>query len=380
MVFAVIFRPKILFCINILLEKLNSNIFSVNFEEKINFPTIQVDSRQSKILDISPEVYVVNADVTEINQFLKVRKKLGFNASTKYIFTGNNTTFQFPSVFSDDAIFVNSETGKIHMKNINKNQDLGNCFENERKFTNIFAKKIDFRGKELSVCTHKCIPYAFKNNTRRGIDVEIIGMAFDLLGIDVKFLLFPYPIGNVDSYLTKMFTTKICDIYSGIKFRKLFDCTDTHIFDTLHWVIKTPEEMPRWKYAFKIFTLDIWLSCVMSTTFMSFAYHLTTFKSRSFKRISNLPQGFLITLKLFLEQSHSWKTSNISTTIIFIIILFSSCMINAFFKSKFAYLLSGFNLDDPIDSFEAIMANKMTIKMPLNVKTFLKVNLKQWNI
>ncbi|KAL3270972.1 hypothetical protein HHI36_021475 [Cryptolaemus montrouzieri] len=368
MISAVIFRSKILFCINILLAKLDGNIFSVNSDEKTNFPTVQVDLKQPKILDVFPDVYIVNAEITEMNRFLKLREILGFKDSTKYIFTGNNKTFQFPSVFNDDAIFINSATGKIYMRNVNKNQDLGNCFETDSNFTNIFAKEMDFRGKELSVCTHKYAPFAFENNTRRGIDVEIVGMALDLLGIGVKFLVFPYPIGDIDVYLTKMFTMKICDIYSGIKFRKLFDCTDTHIFDSLHWVIKTPEEMPRWKYAFKIFTLDIWLSCIISTIFISIAYHLTMIKSRSFKRIRNLPQGFLITLKLFLEQSHSWKTSNVSRTIILIIMLFSSCMINAFFKSKFAYLLSGFNLDDPIDSFEAIMANKMIIKMPLNMK------------
>ncbi|KAL3270975.1 hypothetical protein HHI36_021478 [Cryptolaemus montrouzieri] len=327
-----------------------------------------------------PDVYIINVDATTTTKFLKFRNKFGFNANTKYIFISRNSSFKFPLIDSDTAIFVNSETGKIYRRSVEENQSehIGICFEPNNNYTKMFENELNtWKVNEISVCTHIYPPYEIEDDVRKGIDVEILKMTFDLLRIKFKIVVFPYPVGKIDDYLTNMFAKNICDTYSGIQARVLFDFTDPHFYDTLHWVTRTPEEMPRWKYALKNFTIDIWFSCMISTIFLSIVWHLTIFRSKSFKRISNLPQGFLITLKLFLEQSYSSKTSNISQKIMLITILFTSFMINAFYKSRFTYLLSGFNINEPIDSFEAIKANKMMLKIPHSVQQFFEYDPKE---
>ncbi|KAL3270971.1 hypothetical protein HHI36_021474 [Cryptolaemus montrouzieri] len=340
---------------------MNGSIFVINYMYKIDFPNVQVDVRQPKFFGTfpgTPDVYII--DATDMKLFLKFRNKMGFKTTTKYIIIGKNASPEFPADFSNKAVFINTETGEIHNEN-----NHGNCFKTEN-FTSIF--KNNWKRKEINVCINKSPPYTFENDTKEGIDIEILKITCDLLKIDVKFLYFSYPVGNLDAYFTNVFAKNICDVYNRMRPRPLFDFTHPYLFDTLHWVTKTPEQIPRWKYAFKIFTLDIWLSCIFSTTAISLVWHLTTLN----KTFIHLPQGFLITLKLFLEQSYSWKTSSVSRTIMFINVLFTSFMINAFYKSRFTYLLSGFNVNKPIDSFEAIMANKMFVILPYSVRVFFE--------
>ncbi|KAL3284929.1 hypothetical protein HHI36_019062 [Cryptolaemus montrouzieri] len=354
---------------------MKGNIVVVNYIDGINFPIVLEDLRQPTIRRSSfesPDIYIVNTDVTELNQFLKFRKELGCKAATKYIFHGQNFTFQFSSTYNHNAIFINSKSGKIYNRKVseeNPAKEIGDCFEMKYNFINIFEKdEQPWKFNRISACEHKSPPYNIENDTKKGILTEISELVFESLKIDVKFVRFPYHLGNVDTYLTNIFDKNICDIYTGIKPTVLFDFTYPYIYDTLHWITKTPDEIPRWKYALKIFKLNSWLSFIFSIILISVAYHFTMFRTGSFEKIMHLHQGFVITLKLFLEQSHSWKTSNLSREIMFVTILFTSFMINAFCKTRFTYLLSGFNVNERIDSFEAIMANRMSVKISYSIE------------
>ncbi|KAL3271597.1 hypothetical protein HHI36_022072 [Cryptolaemus montrouzieri] len=205
-------------------------------------------------------------------------------------------------------------------------------------------------------------PYAFcVDCENKGITLDLISMALDLLNIKSKLegALFINPDVKkiVESILED---SSVIFLITGASSE--FDFTQPFLYDNGYWIIRSPNEIPRWRYIIRIFSVEVWASWILSSIFLTLAWFATIYRRTSkLNTLNDAIQGFLIILKHFIEQPFSLKPSTISQSIVLATILMSTFLMNLFFDSKFSYILTGFNYEKSIESFEDLMENKLEV-------------------
>ncbi|KAK9874173.1 hypothetical protein WA026_002525 [Henosepilachna vigintioctopunctata] len=365
-----------LICINYLIENRVKNenyALVIDYEELFDFSTIRINQKNLEVPEChlhKPAVYIVNLDVTNMRYFFNVRKHLGFDHLTKYIFIGRNFTYKaerelFLFVVKD-AVFINSMSGDIYLRSIYTNSKiggkLGNCFEKSQNLNETFSDAlIRHNGKSrINVCFFDQDPYAICTKcNKKGIDIDIQTMVYNLINVTTHFVKKKPPLKEVTKQFNYVFSTGECEVMPGLLSIDGFDFSYTYLFDSMHWVVHVSDEIPKWRYAFKIFSPHIWFVWILSSISLSLALYLTTYEKNNRCQVLSLFKGLLLISKLFLEQPNEFITSKLSQWIIFVTILISTYLINLFYKSRFIYLLSGFVYEKSVDSFEDIMNNKL---------------------
>ncbi|KAK9874172.1 hypothetical protein WA026_002524 [Henosepilachna vigintioctopunctata] len=340
-----------LICINYIVKNQidhGKNAVVVDYEFILNFPLLQMNQKNVEVSKYHlpiPSVYIVNLNNITMTTFFGVRNVVGFDVFTKYIFIGSNFTYKperdlFTFVFKD-TVFINSLNGDIFLTSINTNSNIkekmGNCFVNEQNLVEIFPTHL-IRPKNVSVvsvCFHGLPPYVICTECeKKGIEIEIYTMLFSLINMTGYFSKNEIPRNKMQSLLEYKLDAGKCEVLPGLLANNDFGFTYTYLFDTLHWVVHVPEEIPLWQYAFKIFSPYIWITWILSSTSLSIVWYLTLSNKNSSNLFMTLTNGAILIVKLFIEQPNA---------------------------SHSTYLLSGFIFEDAIDSFDGIMENKLTL-------------------
>ncbi|KAL3271596.1 hypothetical protein HHI36_022071 [Cryptolaemus montrouzieri] len=383
---AVVFLSVKTLCINYLLLNYNSKesyaVIATN-EVAFPFPAIRVDvdtfSGFEHIVSRTPNFYIIDIDTETLNitQFLSLRKKLGFSNYTKYLFVGEKLFFDFESnpstKFTASLMLINPQNYEVWKRTIELGRKSMSSTDTETIMDNSFFCGIQGNENSRFIQEFNVTVYFFygppytlcENCENRGIVLEMISMALDLLNIERKFVgnLFLNP--DVKKIIDSIFLEDSGAIFLGVPVTDEYDFTQPFLYDNAYWILRTPDEIPRWRYIIRIFSSEVWTVWLLSSVLLSLAWFATIYRrTRNHKTLTHYIEGLLIILKHFIEQPHILKPSSLSQNIVLYTLLLSTFLMNLFFESKFSYILTGFNYEKSIESFEDMMRNELQVEFP----------------
>ncbi|KAK9885138.1 hypothetical protein WA026_010649 [Henosepilachna vigintioctopunctata] len=367
-----------IFCIgDIVNDQITGKNYAVilNYHQAFNVPTVRIEISTTRRLILSydkPKLAVVNLDAINFQQLLDIRNELGFNAYTTYILVGKHLPHEYVlSKVFNRFTFFNSQNGDVYVKNpeahFNKVIKFGNCYQEQFKPKEIFNNEIMVYKKmpAVPVCYFKYAPYGICSNcNRKGISLDILLMALNLLNLTANFSGYLFPKFDSKSYMNYVFSNEMCVIHAGDEPMPEFDFTQPYTIDSIHWIVPASKEIPRWKYAIQIFSTEVWIAWIISAFAVSVIWYTITYTMKSGSRSNQPMSGFYMIFRLFLEQSQIFNTVTLSQGFLVVTIVISTSLMNFFYESKFAFLLSGLNYEKSINSFEDIMTKKLFIKIP----------------
>ncbi|KAK9880618.1 hypothetical protein WA026_011855 [Henosepilachna vigintioctopunctata] len=370
---SIISTSHVVLCLNNIFFNYISNdsqIVLVDFEEIFSFPSIRVNFDTSENLHLEDShIYLFNRKKLIDEKYDELNEIIGIYGNSIFIFVEDND--EDISLNSTKNLFVlKISTGYIyqskHSKNMGKENSIGNCYDTKNNIVgSMFSEQNPLQKRTFVTICISCIsPYSFcpRNSSKKGLTIEITTMILSLLGLKPKYVNVLYPKKDVLKNINTIISRNICEIFTSNPGLPSLDYTFPYAFDSLNWIVKNAEEIPRWKYAFQIFSLSIWLIWLFSSICLSVMWYIT--KKCSMGYSSRIVEGFGMICSVFVEQSLSVEIPRFSQKIILVIILISTVFFNMFYKTKFSFLLSGFNFENSIDSFEDVMENSLTVQIP----------------
>ncbi|KAK9874171.1 hypothetical protein WA026_002523 [Henosepilachna vigintioctopunctata] len=379
-------------CLNNILKEVqvNSTVIVVNYEYALDAPTIRLNLKENFNLmeftnfQLFVKHCIVNIDDIDFEQFVHFKKRTKLNEHIKFVLIGERWPFekfrQFLHIFQN-IIHINSRSGDISTFVMSQKRysrkivikKHGNCLENNFNLSEVVSRISIYQGSRITVCYFQIPPYGMsKCGNTKGISVEITALALDMLNISAHFKGYIFPRMTLNQHYHYVFSNDICTIHVQAEAMKDFDFTQPYVFDHLNWIVPTPEEIPRWKFAFQVFSSDVWLTWVISCLVLSLAWYATEFTMNSKPQLKQLAMGLEIIFTLFLQQSSNIKISTISTRIVLATIIISTFFINLFYICKFSYLLSGMNYENSIETLEDVMEKSLYVRIPDEVNNYYK--------
>ncbi|KAK9885139.1 hypothetical protein WA026_010650 [Henosepilachna vigintioctopunctata] len=363
-----------IFCINdIVNDRINGINYAVilNYDQTFNIPTVRMDISTTRRVILSfgtPKLFIVNLDAISIQQLLDIRNELGYNAETTYILVGKELPYEsITSKLLSELIFLDSQNGDVHIKKADRYKTvitkIGHCYEKTFKPEKIFLNEFRYKEVAVPVCYFFDAPFGFCSNCKRkGITLDIVLMALNLLNLKANFTGYSFPAKGLKSFMNYAFTN-ICVILTGFEPIIGLDFTQPYTIDTVHWVVPTSKEIPRWKYAFQIFSPEVWIVWAISAISLSLIWYVIDYTMKSGIRLNQSTVGLRMIFKLFLQQSETFNVTTRSQGFLIATIIVSTSFLKLFYESKFAFLLSGLNYAKSIDSFEDIMNQGLYVRL-----------------
>lgn len=208
--------------------------------------------------------------------------------------------------------------------------------------------------------------------TLQGIVFDFWKEALNLLKMTAEFIIIVFPKESVVKLRRTILTNGSCDIFgNGNPLEGSYDMTHPYFFDSLVWVVKTPKEIPRWRYAFEIYSKEIWVIWFLAAAALSSA-QFTLLKIQ--KNDVELTDGLVLIFFIFMQQSQRVKLSSLSQYILLGILILTTFLMNLFYCTKFAFLLTGFKYETSVDTFENIIEEGYTLEFSKAFLIFLQTH------
>lgn len=350
-----------LLCINTLIRnQQNSYVVVVNLDLKLDFPSVRINYESIdnlSSLSQTPTSYVVNLDTINEDQLTYLLKKYGHYVSTIYIFIGQSWMSPINPNFSPEYFenihFINYQNGE-HLKGDNLIMRPSNCslgLETTGSFSRNTTK----------VCFLISAPFVMPyGDPKKGIEIDIFEIILSMMKTEGVYNRVNIP-GEFTGYIDFILNNGTCDIFSAM-FPLIgnFDISYLMFTDPSIWVLKSGEEIPRWKYAFEVFSKTTWMLWVFSAVSLSIIRYII----RVLTNQNVVPQeGLKMFFKYFLEQSQSLNSKITSEMIFFWSLLFATFFMNIFYKSNFIFLLTGIRYEMEVKSLDEAMEQGFILRM-----------------
>ncbi|KAL3282843.1 hypothetical protein HHI36_006004 [Cryptolaemus montrouzieri] len=367
-------------CLNVLIQSVVNNstkcIVLVDININLSFPVITYDSKRElaeHFSDLRPELYIVDFDQVSVKEFMKVITKC-YNYNPEAIFIVKTTNNSFDS---------NELSSRFVQRIIRISERLSICSpeeSNERIVYNLGYEKIYGNISEkvllepnvlrnntiLKICHISRVPYfictSLNCQEKSGLNFDITTMIMEYLKFNFKFVL------NDHIYAWKtseLFLSSTCDLVlieigmsiDGGELNFIYNVND----DYDRWVVPRAERVPKWKYLFKVFSLELWIIWFSFLIIVSLVWGIFDCIFSSNKSDCEPSK-----MKNQIKQPHISGTDSESQYPIFpsvfslAIILFLIFMMNNLYKGRFTFLLLGMNrYPEEIEKFEDILNKKI---------------------
>ncbi|KAL3276927.1 hypothetical protein HHI36_012293 [Cryptolaemus montrouzieri] len=381
----VIKSHNILRCVETILSLFISNntlIVVAGENIRINLPLIRLnfEKRPSGIEHLFErryDAYVIDLECVPFDDLIEsLNSQPYFDKTAKFIFIGrafsDSSVKKISSNYIRNVIFVNYESLEVSsyllfkegsLENVNTNLELiGYCSNNEfnkaeawRNSSTLFPDIIPrkWRQSTIKVLVYFYIPYTmYANSQKRGIEIELLNSILDVIDVSANYTR-PYSASSPQ--LGVDINTSSIILGMGFTNHPRFRHTVTYTTDQLFWFVPSSSPIPKWKYVYKAFSKNVWLIWFFIFLVVSFLWYVT---DRIFRKQKQIHYFFIkpfVLLKLSLEQGHNLDYAFSTQRFLMTIIVFLIFSTNAFYKSRFTYLLSGLNFEKGIETFEDIM-------------------------
>ncbi|XP_044758789.1 uncharacterized protein LOC123316665 [Coccinella septempunctata] len=362
-------------------------IYSVNNEFQITSPTYQINMNEYLELEgiNMPDMYLFDLDEYNLSDFIiSTYRHRFFNPRAKFILVGSELNYTIPEIlicnFILNVIFIEKSTEIIFtifpydermLHNPSKDwwkiSSSTECTK-EVFFQTLFQQKIPkiWNNSTISLMYIGFVPFIICSECEeRGSLIDILEESVTHLNLTVEYNELKYNGSDFEEYDRNMILEKKYEIslgdYTDLKLDNLYP----HDYTILFWVVPVPEEMPRWKYLFTVFSKQVWIVWIITfVTLVLTCFIISSMSSRMPSPYRLLTDAATI-IKMSLEQSADLNSFSHSESILSILIYFFTCIMTAIYKSRFLYLLVGFNYEKIINSVEDIMDHNLTICSPM---------------
>ncbi|KAL3282841.1 hypothetical protein HHI36_006002 [Cryptolaemus montrouzieri] len=284
-------------CLNVLIQSVLNNgtkcIALVDTSVNLSFPVIDYNSKHEMVehfSDLRPEVYIVDLDQVSVREFMKIITKCyNYNPEAIFIVKSTNESFDFNELspwFVQTIIRISDNLHNRSREDDNERNETicGDISEKILPVTNTLRNK-----STLKICHISRVPYfmctTLNCKDKSGLNFEITTMLMERLKFNVEFVV------NDLIYVRKaseLLLSDSCDLVlieigmsiEGGQLNFIYSVND----DYDRWVVPRAERVPKWKYLFKVFSMElwfIWLSflLIVSLIWGIFDYMFSTSKS-----------------------------------------------------------------------------------------------------
>ncbi|KAL3284589.1 hypothetical protein HHI36_018746 [Cryptolaemus montrouzieri] len=381
----------ILNCLEAILKNelgMNSLIVASGDNIRVDYPIIRLDLKtqpegNEHLFGKRYDAFIIEVDpkmkVNEIVNYFE--KQASFYRTAKFIFVGNafSETFrkELASNLIRNVIFLNNANLEIStyfpyrrksLQNIDTDlQLIGHCtktgfnISDKWKSTTLFLDNIPekWNNSTLKVLPFYHVPYTVcKNCENRGIEIKMMDNILKILNITPNYT-------ELHSHLTEEakydLSTSQVILGTGFMLFHGFRHTVAYTGDDVIWIVGTPSPIPKWKYIYKAFSINVWAFCIFILILVSFTWYAVNAVFIHQKHVIHLLKKPFLILNLFLEQSADLNRTFISQFVVLTIIIIFTFLINAFYKSRFTYLLtgSGLNYENGVETYNDIMKHEL---------------------
>ncbi|KAL3274258.1 hypothetical protein HHI36_015667 [Cryptolaemus montrouzieri] len=216
----------------------------------------------------------------------------------------------------------------------------------------------DWKGWKMNLCYVKSKKFCKEN---RNIEYDTMILILNRLGIITSYICYGNPLT-----LKELTVHHVCDIsYRMIQSKIAFysDATEPYIYDTISWFVPAPNLIPIQMFPVKVFSAILWILFISTLVFFGITWY--TIRSVHYKPSSMfVVQQIVKMLNIFLEQSASYRTRYLSEMILVLLSLYFVFLMNAVYKTRFFFLLTGIEFEEPITSFQDIIKRNMKTGIP----------------
>ncbi|KAL3284590.1 hypothetical protein HHI36_018747 [Cryptolaemus montrouzieri] len=355
---------------------------------RVNFPIIRLDLKNQPegnehLFGKRYDAYIIEMDPKmKVDEIVDYFDKLpNFYREAKFIFVGNafpeNFRTELASNLIRNVIFLNNANLEIStyfpykrksLQNIDTDlQLIGHCtktgfnISDSWKSATLFLDSVPetWNNSTLKILPFYHVPYTVcRNCKKRGIEIEIMDIILGILNITANYT-------RIHSHPSKEaeYERDTSQVILGTGFFS-FPCyrhTVAYTGDDVIWIVGTPSPIPKWKYVYKAFSNNVWAFCIFILILVSFTWYAVNAVFIHQKHVIHLLKKPFLILNLFLEQSSDLDRTFISQFVLFTIITIFTFLINAFYKSRFTYLLtgSGLNYEKGVETYDDIMKHEL---------------------
>ncbi|KAK9876513.1 hypothetical protein WA026_013887 [Henosepilachna vigintioctopunctata] len=341
-----------------------------------NSPVIRINPKQHQIFNnfqiIQPTFYIIeDLEVDELYQiltYLTLQHTNFLNPRARVVFVENvfyDDYLKIVLIFRlFDAVFLNAVTYEIftfdpkgkegmHRKDTSLVR-LGYCYESST-IRNLFPSQIVRKWKnfQISVAYQTKRQYTMCVNCRNpGLEIEIMTLALDHLGVDYNFT----NIKRQDIQSAR----HIHDIFIGGYIKSdLFqsEYTASYAEDFLRWIVPRPHIIDRSRYIYLVLSPSSWLFFLLGFLVAVMAFLIFRLNSK-YSKCSDI---MLFIFIIFSGRTKQYRFKNYSMDFLIFSMIFMSFMLNNFFCSQLTFLLYGINFERGVENVQDIVNNKMFI-------------------
>ncbi|KAL3271585.1 hypothetical protein HHI36_022060 [Cryptolaemus montrouzieri] len=350
-------------------------ITSVNIDIGLDFPLIQYDGNREmsdRFIDLRPSMYLADLDQISAENFIEfIVKCYNYNPKAIFILKNGNDKDElntFSRHFIEKIVRVDSFS---HGKD---------CFYHDLIYgyphLNIQGKNYSLKNKnsKVRVCYCFSVPYLMCSSNcsePKGFLIELIDFVMNHLNIPFEWI--ELEIENYKHALKNLILNGQCDIIwchyfpEGGALHFTYHINDDH--DT--WFVPRERRIPKWKYLFEVFSIQIWIIWFLCSLTAIIIWELldnfipnpkTKLKSNDFfNHIHiNLVKKFLTIVRVFVEQTVKIKLFRSHQFFLSFVILHLTFTMNILYKGRFTSLLLGKNrYPNEIQTFQDVLNNKM---------------------
>lgn len=374
--------PRIILCLNnikIVHEDIKI-VHVVNFEHHLDFPVVieEIGNFSVKEEDIGPkpDMYIINSTNVFLGDLLSIlNDRLSFNPKAKFVVLDqrmeDNALYSLYYFFVFNVVFIKETDGNIYTYFPFKKEEYPSNNFNLVKIGNLqkydvklfFEQKIPntWEESEFISCFIFAPPYFITHD--QGISTEMTKLLFLKTKVTLKWHDDIYTSnGDWAAHFQRILTQGTCDVYMSYLVQKL-DLLMPQCFDDGFWFIPRPKKLPKWKYVFRIFSVNVWILWFGIPVVLSLVWTSTLCLQGIRPNMEILIGSIALVLRLFLEQCVKLILELSSQKIIATNMILFTFIMNVFFKSRFSYLLTFGRIfeTNTIKSFEDIMRANLQV-------------------
>ncbi|KAK9878577.1 hypothetical protein WA026_022647 [Henosepilachna vigintioctopunctata] len=284
---------------------------------------------------------------------LEMRTKYKLISTSRILLIENTFPLKFAMKISkvfQNAIYLSSTTGNIY-KYSSRNDSLvkiTNCENYLSQHSNLFPSKILKFGMISIGYSPNNIYTACDNCTRPGIEIEILKLLMDHLGMTYKF----ERISNLGQ-VNRLFDISV----GGASYLQHEFVTQSYVEDFMKFFVPMSQKLERWRYILLVFDTASLIGFLITFMANVFIFIVIKYLQQEQLRCDLIQFIFVI----FLGRTGRYRTRDIGLEFLIFSMVFWSAMINYLFCSKLRFLLNGINYENQIESPDDIIRNGLSV-------------------
>ncbi|KAK9879669.1 hypothetical protein WA026_006730 [Henosepilachna vigintioctopunctata] len=295
-----------------------------------------------------------------------------FNPQARYLFLGSNFTSNLLHVLNDkfisNAVFFDVETGNLFIHFPYKKKSVNvkdhNFYQSAvcEKNGNLKVEQDLFPPKEPKVWKNSTLSVLYVPSEvysicdhceNKGVEMDCHILISTFFDIKLEF--------HRNEDLVNFGEDEYNVFFGGQLVQDFGLFTMPYLRDEVTFFVPVSQLLSRWKYIFSIFPLSVWSLWFATVTLTTATWIMGDFILQQRICLEGLIAVPFIIFHWFLEKSFKIRRKSTFETILIILMLFLSNIMNIYFKSRFTYLLNGLNYEWSIDTFDDIISRKLKI-------------------